>query len=137
MTIFLAVSAAALSLSLANRRMYEADLTRTTLNQNMRAGMDFLATDIAQGITFGEFNFREPEAHALDPFRHLDLGAAYTQPLGPVALQVRVNVLNATNRLNVADKSLLETDLDDDIALIEQERYLLPRTLSMSVRLKW
>lgn len=48
LTVVLAVSAAALALSLAGRRAYEADRARTRLNQSLRAGMDLLATDVRQ-----------------------------------------------------------------------------------------
>ncbi len=102
-----------------------------------QAYYDFLATDVSQGLSFDGYDFLDPTAedHRLPSFQQLDLGVAYTQPIGPAAFQLRVDVLNVTNRDNVADMSLLELPESDDLA--RQQRYLLPRTLSVSARLKW
>ncbi len=101
-----------------------------------RAYYDYLGTDVAQALSFDDYDFLDPTApdHRLPPFRQLDLGAAYTQPLGPVALQLRVDLINATDRNNVADRSLLEVSPGD---LDPQERYLLSRALLVSLRLRW
>lgn len=48
MTLLLAISAAALTLSLSSRRLYETDHGRTRLNQNLRAGVDMLGADVRQ-----------------------------------------------------------------------------------------
>ena len=48
MTVMLAISGAALSLSLSSRRLYEADEARTRLNQSLRAGLDLIGTDVRQ-----------------------------------------------------------------------------------------
>ncbi len=104
-----------------------------------QAYYDFLATDVSQGLTFDEFDFRDPtgENHRLPSFQQLDLGVAYTQPIGPTAIQLRVDVLNVTDRDNVADLSLIEEGEGNALHLVSQKRFLLPRTLSVSVRLKW
>lgn len=102
-----------------------------------RAYYDFLGTDVAQALSFEEYDFRHPSDHTLPAFQQLDLGAAYTQPLGPVALQLRLDLLNATDRQNVADRSLEEEIEGDELKLQRHERYLLSRTLSVSVRLTW
>ncbi len=46
MTVTLAVTAAALSMALSGRRLYESDQRRTTVNQSLRAGVDLLGLDI-------------------------------------------------------------------------------------------
>ena len=104
-----------------------------------QAYYDFLATDVAQGLNFEGYDFRFPTDpdHQLNPFEQLDLGVAYTQPLGPAALQLRVDVLNATNRQNQADRNLFEQTVGDNSELVTQTRYLLPRTFSVSARVKW
>ena len=104
-----------------------------------QAYYDFLATDVAQGLNFEGYDFRFPTdpEHQLEAFKQLDLGVAYTQPIGPTAIQLRVDVLNVTNRKNAADQSLFEQVAGEDIGLITQTRYLLPRTLSVSARMKW
>jgi hypothetical protein len=102
-----------------------------------RAYYDYLATDIAQGLTFDGIDFRHPDEHELPAFHQLDLGVAYTQPIGPTAIQMRVDLLNATDELNVADRSLIEAETAEGVDLLTQNRYLLPRTLSLSFRLKW
>ena len=104
-----------------------------------QAYYDFLATDVAQGLEFEGYDFRFPtdRDHQLEPFQQLDLGVAYTQPIGPTAIQLRVDILNATNRQNEADFNLFEQTVGTNSELIKQTRYLLPRTLSVSARVKW
>jgi len=102
-----------------------------------RAYYDFLGTDPTQQHTYGNFDFLEPALHELPSFKQLDLGAAYTQPLGPAALQIRLNVLNATDRENIADQRLVEEARGEDALLVPRNRYMLSRTFSASVRLKW
>lgn len=48
MTLALVISAVALTLTAAGKSLYEADVARTGLNQNMRAAMDFLVADVRQ-----------------------------------------------------------------------------------------
>ena len=48
MAIFLVVGAAALSLALSARGVFEQDQQRTTINQNLRSGIDLLGIDVRQ-----------------------------------------------------------------------------------------
>ena len=102
-----------------------------------QAYYDFLGTDVAQALSFGDYDFRRPSEHKLPSFKQLDLGAAYSYPIGTAALQLRVDLLNATNRKNVADLSLIEVQRGVNVILLPQERHLLSRTLAVSARLKW
>jgi len=47
-TLAMIIGGAALALALASRDMYETDLARTRVNQNLRSAMDFLGIDIRQ-----------------------------------------------------------------------------------------
>ena len=44
----LAITGGALTLALSGRRIYQTDQNRTSVNQNLRAGMDLLGTDLRQ-----------------------------------------------------------------------------------------
>jgi len=48
MTLGLMISAVALTLTVSGKSLYQADASRTGLNHNMRAAMDFLVTDVRQ-----------------------------------------------------------------------------------------
>ena len=48
MTIGLLISSVTLMLTMAGRSLYDADAARAELNQNMRAAMGFVATDVRQ-----------------------------------------------------------------------------------------
>lgn len=48
MMVGLAVTGAALTLALSGRRIYQTDQNRTSLNQNLRAGLDLLGIDVRQ-----------------------------------------------------------------------------------------
>lgn len=48
MTVMLAISGAALSLSLSSRDLFQRDEVRTRLSQSLRAGIDFIGTDTRQ-----------------------------------------------------------------------------------------
>lgn len=48
LTVALLVTAAAFGLALASRSLYDADRVRVRLNQDLRAAMDFLGTDVRQ-----------------------------------------------------------------------------------------
>jgi hypothetical protein len=102
-----------------------------------QAYYDFFGTSPARQSTYGTFDFRDPAAHALPAFHQLDLGAAYSYSFGPGALQIRLDLLNATNRNNVADRSLVDVSNEDGLTLLPHERYLLARSLALSVRLQW
>lgn len=56
------------------------------------------------------FDLGRPGAHRLPPLYQLDASLAYARELGPAALQVRLEVLNLTDRTNVADWRLRYAD---------------------------
>ncbi len=102
------------------------------------------ATTLTQDPVYGPYDFRKPYDHKLKPFYQLDMGMAYTHVLGPAALQVRVDVLNALNRANEADWRL-EIDPEKTSSSTGSEtptpkiipRTLLPRMPSVALRLRW
>jgi len=111
---------------------------------------DYLATDAAQGLTFGGVDFREPtsEQHQLSPLKQLDLGLAYQFNVSSSTLHFSVDVLNVLNRKNQAELFLREIstvpviDLPDDSFeetpdLIIESKNLIGRILSLSLRLHW
>ncbi len=102
-----------------------------------RAYYDFLGSDPTQSAVYGAFDFRDPDRHRLPVFSQLDLGAAYTQRFGPAAVQLRLDLLNATGRRNVADRSLLQVLQGPEVAFEPAARRLMPRTFSMALRLQW
>lgn len=99
---------------------------------------DRLGSDPSQDPIFGEYDFSRPEDHTLPTFQQLDLGMVYTQEVGPTALQLRLDVVNALNRLNISDRSLIDIEQEDGPRLfIAQDRPLLSRTVSLALRVKW
>ena len=56
------------------------------------------------------FDLSRPGAHRLPPLYQLDASLAYARAIGPVMLQARLEVLNVTDRTNVADWRLVQTD---------------------------
>lgn len=118
-----------------------------------QAYYDYLGNDPITEPIFGDFDLRDPENHKLRPFSQLDIGVAYTREVGETALQVRFDVLNVLNRANEADWSLVRevatqetTDTqrtedvrqeEDDRTFRKAPRYLLPRTVSAAVRIRW
>ncbi|MDX1546817.1 MAG: TonB-dependent receptor, partial [Rhodothermales bacterium] len=112
-----------------------------------RAYYDYFGNDPTQAARFDPdptnddrdevIDFQDPTAHALPAFAQLDLGAAYTHPLGPAALQIRLDVLNALDRANVADRTLRQIEQGAVTLLEPEERTLLARTVSVALRLKW
>ncbi len=99
----------------------------------------YLATDPLTDPQYGDYDLRDPAAHRLPAFVQVDLGAAYTYPLGEAAtVQLRADLLNATDRANVADWSLRAVPMGEEVVHYERvERTLLPRTLSLALRLRW
>lgn len=89
------------------------------------------------------YHFGRPDAHRLDPFYQLDLSLAYTRPLGGLHLQLRADLLNVLDRTNAAEWYLVynpETYYRPDVTggyLERGTRPLLPRHLSLALRLTW
>ncbi|GIV59917.1 MAG: hypothetical protein KatS3mg043_1006 [Rhodothermaceae bacterium] len=79
------------------------------------------------------YDLGDPDAHRLPDRYGLDLGAAYTHPLGPARLQLRLDVLNLLNRANVADRRLV---FDGD-GLSTAPRLLPPRFVAFAARVSW
>ena len=78
MTVALVVTGATLSLAMSTRGLYEADQSRTHLNQSLRASKEFLLADIA-GF-YGAFGLdRSPSAH--DRLDHLSFEAEFLEIL--------------------------------------------------------
>lgn len=117
--------------SWAYRRAYY-DYLPTNSYDHARYDCDFETKTCAIDLT-------DPSAHKLPAFRQLDLGAAYSMPLGLAALQLRLDVLNVLGRNNIADRSISATETEDRDLVYESEtpRATLPRTFSLAVRLKW
>ena len=107
-----------------------------------QAYYDLLGTDVTQGLTFDEFDFRDPTApgHELPPHKQLDLGLALNikNDRRP-SLQLRADVLNALGSANPAYLFLREQTIfeDPDESLTSETRYLLGRTLTLSAHLSW
>lgn len=77
------------------------------------------------------FDFGSPEDHILPAIYQIDLGVAYNAEFNGSNLQVKLDVLNAFDRKNVADWRLLFTDGQ----LEKDSRYLYPRIPSLTLRL--
>ncbi len=101
---------------------------------------DYLATDPYLLPSFGSsgYDLRSPEDHLLPAFHQLDLGITYGLELGPTACQLRLDLLNALNRKNEADWTL-QPDEDGgpghEYRIVP--RRMLPRTPTMTLRLRW
>lgn len=102
-----------------------------------RAYYDFLGSSPTFEPVFGDVDLRDPTSHKRNTFMQLDLGAAYTHYFGPSAFQLRVDVLNVTNRNNVADSSLQEQQPVASSEFVTQNRHLLARTVSLALRFRW
>ncbi len=105
---------------------------------NLRAS---LPEDVVLNITeqIRRYGLAHPQDHRLPAFHQLDLSAAYTQRLGRVMLQTRLDLLNVLDRDNVADwRFVLDPDFYREHGLLRREnRLLLPFTPSLAVRLAW
>lgn len=77
------------------------------------------------------YDLGRPSEHVLPPLYQLDAGLAYTHPLGPARLQLRLDVLNVLDRANVADWRLVT----DDRGVRKAARPLYPRIPSLAARL--
>lgn len=101
---------------------------------------DYLATDPLLSPSFGsdEYDLRRPENHLLPAFHQLDVGIAYAMTLGPTACQLRLDLLNALNRKNEADWTLQPDEQQNGTQEYQiVARQMLPRTPSMTLRLRW
>lgn len=112
-----------------------------------RAYYDFLATNPSARSRYGcdpdetvcSVDLTQPSTHRLPTFSQLDLGAAYTWPLGTTALQFRLDVLNVLDRDNVADVRIEASEANDGELRYENTvpRTALPRTISVALRVRW
>ncbi|MGI9175582.1 MAG: TonB-dependent receptor domain-containing protein [Rhodothermales bacterium] len=78
----------------------------------------------------GPYDFGRPSDHVLPPLYALDLSVAYARPLGRADVQLRLDLLNATDRRNVADWRLAF----EDGTWRKQPRYLYPRMPLLALR---
>ena len=79
------------------------------------------------------FDLGRPGAHRLPPRYQFDASLAYARDVGPVAVQARLEVLNITDRPNVADWRLVRTDGQ----WVRAPRRLYPRLPSLVLRVGW
>ncbi|MXY07708.1 MAG: TonB-dependent receptor [Rhodothermaceae bacterium] len=92
---------------------------------------------------FEGYSFTNPTApgHELAPFSQFDvaLAAHIRDKAGNSLLQLRLDVLNAFDRLNPAHRYLREQNEfeDEDRSLTDEMSYLLRRTFTFSVQLQW
>ena len=92
---------------------------------------------------FDGYSFTNPTApgHELAAFSQLDvaLAAHVRDRAGNKLLQLRLDVLNAFDRLNPAHRYLREQNEfeDEDRSLTDEMSYLLRRTFTFSVQLQW
>ncbi|HYE57183.1 MAG TPA: hypothetical protein VD948_01710, partial [Rhodothermales bacterium] len=92
-----------------------------------------------------EYGLRTPRGQRLPPLQRLDLGAAYSQPLGPLRLQARLDVLNVLDARNVDEYRLTgdpayyeATKNATGFGLLKREpRYALPLTAILALRVSW
>lgn len=73
----------------------------------------------------------DPAEHVLPPLYQLDVSAAYTQPIGAAALQLRAEVVNVLGRENVMDWRLVP----EGGAWRKEARTLYPMLPSLAARL--
>ena len=78
----------------------------------------------------GLHDFGRPSEHILPPLYTLDLSIAYARPMGRADVQLRLDLLNATDRRNVADWRLTF----EDGTWRKQPRYLYPRMPLLALR---
>lgn len=80
----------------------------------------------------GRWDMGRPDEHVLPAFLQLDFSIAYALKIRQSALQVRLDVLNVTDRANVADWSLVSKDG----VLVKEARHFYPRIPALAVRLE-
>lgn len=81
------------------------------------------------------YDLTNPSDDVLSPHSSLDLAASWQKKLGKTGLQIRGDVLNATNRKNEMDWQL--TYNSSTMQYEKKPRYLMPIVPSLSVRLSW
>jgi hypothetical protein len=91
------------------------------------------------------YGLRSPRDQRLPAMHRLDVGVAYAQPLGPLRLQARLDVINALAARNVDEIRLVgderfyeATKNSSGFGLLRSEpRYALPLTAILSLRVSW
>ena len=110
-----------------------------------QAYFDFLGMDVDQPLVVDDFDFRYPSTdaeHQLPPTRQLDLGVAFSEWIRSIELRAQVNLINATDRRNVAHYMLREVPapepgpgaLTSRTKLVKESRHLLGRALVISLQ---
>jgi hypothetical protein len=79
------------------------------------------------------FDLSSPDRHILAPFVQLDLGAAFSPPIGRHRLQIRLESLNVLNRRNEVDWRLVF----EDGQFRKRARHFYPRSFSLAARWMW
>jgi hypothetical protein len=88
----------------------------------------------------------DPESHRLPALVQMDIGAGYSFPLGPVGLQVRIDIINVLGRANTADWRFVydedryfgQTGDPSESGILDRGvRELLPRVVTFALRLNW
>lgn len=107
-----------------------------------QAYYDLLGSNINYAAKFDDYSFEDPTAkgHTLRPFTQVDLEiAAIIRDQSNHNLQIRLNVLNAFDRMNPAYRYLRERQQfgSDQKILREETGYLISRTFSISAQLQW
>lgn len=104
---------------------------------------DLLGSSPGYIANFDGYSFTNPTApgHELAPFSQFDvaLAALIRNRTGNSILQLRLDVLNAFDRMNPAHRYLREQNEfeDEDRSLTDEISHLLRRTLTFSVQLQW
>lgn len=90
------------------------------------------------------YDLTTPDAHILDPIHQLDLSASWSTRIRDLGFQFRADVVNVLGRENTAEWRF---ELDEDTyfggeenrtgVLQRSERLLLPRVVSVAVRVSW
>ena len=107
-----------------------------------RAYYDLLGSDIDYAASFDDYSFNDPsaEGHTLAPFSQFDIGlAAIIRDRTNRRLWIRIDLLNAFDRLNPAYRYLLEQNEfgTDRTILADRTSHLIGRTLTVSAQLQW
>lgn len=107
-----------------------------------RAYYDLLGSAIDYAASFDDYSFNDPTAkgHALAPFSQFDIGlAAIIRDRTNRRLWIRIDLLNAFDRLNPAYRYLLEQNEfgADRTILADRTSHLIGRTFTVSAQLQW
>lgn len=96
-----------------------------------RAYYDYFGHDADTRVQ-DPFDLGRPGRHRLPPLYQLDASLAYAREVGPVTLQARLEMLNVTDRTNVADWRLTRTNG----RWMKAPRPLYPRLPSLVLRVR-